>query len=136
MCAIGIESTFTLGASRKRVDEEFSNTTRVNLEVKTPGDGVLPQLNENCSATDHQVHDERTHNRQRLDLRLLPGRKFMIWELQSLRLDAQTGRERMRRCHPDVRMRCIPNLRPHSKALQVGRKDVKHSLPRYERSGA
>jgi hypothetical protein len=42
MCAIRIESTFTLGASRKRVDEEFSNTTRVNLEVKTSGDGVLP----------------------------------------------------------------------------------------------
>ena len=58
MCAIRIESTFTLGASRKRVDEEFSNTTRVNLEVKTPGDGVLPQLNENRSARDHQVYDE------------------------------------------------------------------------------
>jgi hypothetical protein len=42
MCAIGVKSTFTLSSSRKRVDEEFSDTTRVNLEVKTTSDRILP----------------------------------------------------------------------------------------------
>jgi hypothetical protein len=44
MGAIGVESPLALGADRERVDQEFSNTTRVNLEVKTPGDRILPQL--------------------------------------------------------------------------------------------
>lgn len=49
MRAIGVESPLALGANGERVDQEFGNTTRVNLEVKTPGDRILPQLCEYCS---------------------------------------------------------------------------------------
>ena len=32
--------------------------------------------------------------------------------------------------HPDIRMRSISDLRPHRKALQFQRENIKHGLPR------
>lgn len=46
VCTIGIKCALALGPSRKRVNNEFSSTARMNLEVESSGDRVLPELYE------------------------------------------------------------------------------------------
>jgi len=49
VCTVGVKCAVALGSGRKRVDDEFSSAARMNLEVETSGDRVLPELYEQSS---------------------------------------------------------------------------------------
>jgi len=118
VCTVGVKCAVALGSTRKRVDDEFSSAARMNLEVETSGDRVLPE------------------NRKRLGPRLFPSRKLGVRQFQAFRFNAQASRKSMRRRHPHVRVRSVSDLRPHSQTLQVRGKDVKHRLARDEGGSA
>lgn len=75
VCTIRIKCTLALRPSRKRVDDKFSSTARMDLKVKTTGHRVLPELQEEYVRLITDTNSKlMTDNRKCLDLRLLPSR--------------------------------------------------------------
>lgn len=106
--SVGIQSTFTVGARWEWVDNEFLDTTGVDLEMQVASDRVLPA------------------DREDFDLLFLPRRQLLQWQLQPLGFDSQTSRHSVGRGHPDIWVRRILDLAPDSKTLQFLGENVEH----------
>lgn len=116
--SVGIQGTLAVSSGGQRVNDELPRTTRVDLEVQVASYGVLPA------------------DREDFDLLFLPRRQLLQWQLQSLGFDSQTSRHGVCGSHPDVRVRCVLDFAPDSKALQFLGEDVEHGRTRNEGGGS
>ncbi len=125
MCSIGVESSFAVGTLGKRVDDKLLDAARVNLEVESTSDRVLPELRA-CVSTCNIRLDSGTYQGEVLDLGLLPSGEFLEGKFQSLTLNSESGGHGVSGGHPDIWVRSIASLGADSDALEFSREDFKH----------
>lgn len=104
--------------------------------MQISGDWVLPDLSTQegisiCRYISRSVAS-LSHHGQDLNLTLLPRRKLIVWKLVTLVLDAQAGWQSTGGRHPDIRMRCILDLRADGNRLELLGEDIEHCPPTHE----